>query len=47
MNESTLRCDICGKFRKESDLKSVTESVDSHYSNEDIYLICKKCEGNK
>jgi hypothetical protein len=44
-NKNTaLKCDICGKFRKISELKSIIESVDSDYSFEDIYVICKICE---
>lgn len=36
------KCDVCGKFTKESDL-SVNYTPDSHYTNEDIYYECKRC----
>lgn len=37
------KCDICGKFRKWDDLKSVVWSVDSDYSSEDVGYECSFC----
>lgn len=37
-----MKCNICGKFRKEEDLHSAGEP-DSHFGPEDFYWICIFC----